>query len=159
MADEDDLLSRANSLIHSDAGGSPGERRRLPQTTRRRRSFLASLDPGERSSGNTRSARGPHDDEELPLLTDVVAGDDAESAEGSQDRAADLRPALSSELAVLLDRHLAAVLPGLIEAAAQVANDQLRRNLTASVAQALDDFVAQRGQLLLPLDEATGDQD
>jgi hypothetical protein len=47
-------------------------------------------------------------------------------------------------------------LPALVEAAAAEAAEHLRQGIEASIAMAARDFVGQRGQLQLPLDEPAG---
>jgi len=153
MADDEDLLSRANSLINSDSGAARGERRQMPRQMRRRRSFLASTISAEDAEGSTRRARRSSEDDDLPLLTDVVLSAEAEPEASVDDIAAGLRPTLATELAQLIDRHLAASLPALVEAAAASAAEHLRRGIEASISIAAADFVAQRGQLPLPLEE------
>ena len=156
--DDDDLLSRANSLIKADAGALRGERRESPRQVRRRRSFLASADPADTEDGGTRFPRRSSEEDDLPLLTDVVAAEDAEAAETAEEIAARLRPALAAEVAQIVGRSLEASLLTLVEAALVDASDRLRRDLEASLTTALRDFVAQRGQLQLPLDEPANDQ-
>jgi hypothetical protein len=153
MADDEDLLSRANSLINPDSGATRGERRQVPRQMRRRRSFLASTTSAEDAEGSTRLARRNSEDDDLPLLTDVVVDVEAEPETSIDDIAADLRPTLAAELAQLIDRHLAASLPALIEAAVADAAEHLRGGIEASITMAAADFVAQRGQLPLPLDK------
>ena len=153
MADDEDLLSRANSLINPDSGATRGERRQVPRQMRRRRSFLASTASAEDAEGSTRLAGRNSEDDDLPLLTDVVLGAEAEPEASVDDIAADLRPTLAAELTQLIDRHLAASLPALIEAAVANAAEHLRGGIKASITMAAADFVAQRGQLPLPLEE------
>ncbi len=151
MADDDDLLSRANSLINPDSGAARGERRQVPRQMRRRRSFLASTPSADDAEGGTRPAGRNSEDDELPLLTDVVISAEAEAS--VEAIAADLRPTLAAALAQDIDRHLAASLPALVEAAAANAAEHLRRGIEASISRAAADFVAERGQLPLPLEE------
>lgn len=156
MADDEDLLSRANSLINSDSGAVRGERRNNPRPMRRRRSFLASINADQVDSGQRFTRRGS-DDDDLPLLTDIVVAAEAEPETSVDDIAADLRPTLAAELGQLIDRHLAAALPTLVELAVLEAAQHLRQGIEASIATAARDFVAQRGQLQLPLEEPSSE--
>ena len=157
MANDEDLLSRANSLINADNGAGRGGRPSSPRPMRRRRSFLASPD-SDHSDGGQRFPFGSSADDDLPLLTDVVVTAEPEPEPSVDDLAADLRPILATELAQLIDRHLAAALPALVEAAAAEAAEHLRQGIEASIAMAAGDFVAQRGQLQLPLEEPVGSE-
>lgn len=157
MANDEDLLSRANSLINADNGAGRGGRPSSPRPPRRRRSFLASPD-SDHSDGGQRFPFGSSADDDLPLLTDVVVTAEPEPEPSVDDLAADLRPILATELAQLIDRHLAAALPALVEAAAAEAAEHLRQGIEASIAMAARDFVAQRGQLQLPLEEPVGSE-
>lgn len=151
MADDDDLLSRANSLINADTAAAHGERRNSPRQMRRRRSFLASANPADDAERGARFASRNSEDDDLPLLTDVVA--EVEPEPGVDDIAASLRPVLAVELSALIDRQLASALPLLVETAVYEAAMHLRQGIEANVAMAARDFVAQRGQLQLPLEE------
>ncbi|WP_291995103.1 hypothetical protein [Candidatus Accumulibacter sp. ACC003] len=150
MADDKDLLSRADSLIRPDAAAAIAERRENPRQMRRRRSFLASATPSDAA----RFARRSGEDDDLPVLTEVVLAEPAEPEETVESIAASLRPGLAADLAALLDRHLAAELPALLETASRNASEHLRQALQTTIASALRDFVGERGQLELPLESA-----
>ncbi|QKS31202.1 MAG: hypothetical protein HT579_21085 [Candidatus Accumulibacter similis] len=148
MAEDGDLISRADSLIHADAGVAGSDRRGNPRHGRRRRSFVAST--AERNDTEDRGAAAG-DDEDLPLLTEVVlpAVDAADMVPaGSADA---LRPLLAGDLGRLLEQRLASETPALIALVLDSAGEQLRQGLSAAIAAALGDFLAQRGQLPLPL--------
>lgn len=157
MSDDDDLLSRANSLINADAAAARGERRNSPRQMRRRRSFLASANPDGDSEGGARFVRRSAEDDDLPLLTDVVAAE-VEPAPGVDEIAAGLRPTLAAELAALVNRQVADALPLLVETAAHEAAERLREGIEARIAVAAGDFVARRGQLQLPLEDPVDNQ-
>ncbi|WP_291990451.1 hypothetical protein [Candidatus Accumulibacter sp. ACC007] len=152
MADDEDLLDRANSLINADAGARRDEQTNSARPMRRRRSFLASAD-SDHVDGSRRFGHRGSEDDDLPLLTDVVVAVEAEPETSVDDIAANLRPTLAAEFAELIDRHLAAALPALVEAATAEAAENLRHGIEASIATAASDFIAQRGQLQLPLEE------
>lgn len=148
MADDKDLLSRADSLIKPE-GVANSERRESTRQMRRRRSFLASPTP----SDVERFARRSSEDDGLPLLTEVVVPEEPEPEESVESIAAGLRPALAADLAKLIDLHLAAELPALVEASLLDAADHLRHGIEATITAALRDFIDQRGQLPLPLED------
>lgn len=160
MASDKDLLSRADSLINSDSGAGGSARGELPRQMRRRRSFLASSTPSAMPYGAAASTQLAPEDDNLPLLTDIVVAAEAVAEEESDDHVtASLRPALAAELAQFIDGHLADELPALVEAAALHTAKRLRDGIGASIAEALRDFVAERGQLQLPLEEPAGGED
>ncbi|WP_300335779.1 hypothetical protein [Accumulibacter sp.] len=148
MADDKDLLSRADSLIKPE-GAANSERRESTRQMRRRRSFLASPTPSDVERFAWRSS----EDDGLPLLTEVVVPEEPEPEESVESIAAGLRPALAADLARLIDCHLAAELPALVDASLREASDQLRHGIETTLAAALRDFVGQRGQLPLPLED------
>ena len=51
MADDSDLIRRANSLLNAEAAGVAGDRREGPRRIGRRRSFIASTTPPETAAG------------------------------------------------------------------------------------------------------------
>ena len=71
MSDDSDLISRANSLINADAG-TAGSSREISRRMRRRRSFLASTDAKDTSNVSSPPTRAASDDDDLPVLTEVV---------------------------------------------------------------------------------------
>ena len=148
MADDGDLISRADSLIRADAGAAGSDRRANPRHGRRRRSFVAST--AERN-GIEDGAAVCGEDDDLPLLTEVVlpvADADVGVPETLRDA---LRPLLAGDLCRLLEQRLASEMPALIASALDSASCQLREGIAATMAAALGDFLAQRGQLPLPL--------
>jgi len=139
MASDDDLISRADSLIRADAGAAGSDGRSNQRHGRRRRSFVASA---AELNGTEELPAAAGDDDDLPLLTEVVQPEMVTEA---------LRPLLAAELSHLLEQRLASETPALVSSALDVAATQLRQGILAAIAGALEDFVAQRGQLSLPL--------
>jgi len=148
MADDGDLISRADSLIKADAGAAPGDRRGNPHHGRRRRSFVAST-AQRGDTDDTAASSG--EDEDLPLLTEVVlpAADAAAAPPIAVEDV--LRPLLADDLCRRLEQRLASEAPALIASAVDSAGEQLRQGIASVIAAALADFLAQRGQLSLPL--------
>lgn len=108
----------------------------------------------EDSQANTLDAAEELDD--LPVLTDVVAIEDDIDGEDDrlQERIDDTQVALlAAQIAHAIGEQLACDLPGLIEAALASAGEQLSRGIGATMETALQDFIAHRRQLALPLDE------
>lgn len=97
------------------------------------------------------------DDDDLPVLTDVVLAVPPDPEEDAQGIAAGLRSTLAGDLADVIDRQLADQVPALLEATLVKATGELRLGLEATIRSALSDFLGQRGQLRLPLDEPGGD--
>jgi hypothetical protein len=93
--------------------------------------------------------------DDLPVLTDVVAFDDAiDGADRRQERIDETQVALlAAQIAHSIGEQLARDLPGLIETALASAGEQLSRGIGATMETALQDFIAHRRQLALPLDE------
>ena len=93
--------------------------------------------------------------DDLPVLTDVVAFDDAiDGADRRQERIDETQVALlAAQIAHTIGEQLARDLPGLIETALASAGEQLSRGIGATMETALQDFIARRRQLALPLDE------
>lgn len=159
MADTNDVLNRADSLMRPEGerahGSSPlGE-------TRRRRAFVAA--PKEaplrgapvmpRLEEIDLAATTPADDEDLPVLTEIVAPE-AAVAEAAPDRFDEtLVSILAADLAHSIESRLAVELPSLIEATLDSFQQDLRRGIVAATDAALKDFLARRQQLRLPLDE------
>jgi len=149
MTDQDDLVDRANKLMRAD-GRALG----------RRRSFLAS--PGQPPAPFTLPPPGFADDE-LPVLTEVVAADDfappsqaavaAVSADaGRPDEAAS--SLLAADVMKSLEEQLAAELPTLIEATLLNAQGELLAGVHSTLELALRNFLASR-QLPPPPDPDT----
>lgn len=158
MADPGDVVDRADALM------------------RRRRSFVAkapapvpvasqSVD-GE-AGGQDRNAAPTigevevlEDLDDLPVLTDVVAIDDEFNVAGNRlhERIDETQVALlAAQIAHAIGEQLAADLPQLIETALDSAGEQLSRGIGATMETALQDFIARRRQLALPLEEPRDD--
>ena len=161
MADPGDVVDRADALM------------------RRRRSFVAKppvLPPevsaafGSQAGAQAESAAATLDvrlaadsvggDDDLPVLTDVVAVEDDTTDAGNrrQERFDETQVALlAAQIAHAIGEQLASDLPELIETALASASDQLRSGIGATMETALRDFIARRRQLALPLDEPRDD--
>lgn len=137
MAEPSDVVDRADSLM------------------RRRRSFVAAPP----SKTETTSAPPPEvEDDDLPVLTEVVSAEAADSAARSERIDETQVSLLASDIAYAIGQQLSADLPGLLETALQNAGEELRAGLSASLETALHDFIARRKQLRLPLDEPNQDR-
>jgi hypothetical protein len=152
MAEDGDLIGRADSLINPEAATAAGDRRESSRRLRRRRSFIASNTPAEQPAQLTPPDRAA-DDEDLPVLTEVVSPAEAVPEATAADIDTGLRPMLAANLADLVDRQLRNDLPALIEAALGDAAEPLQRGLATTIETALRDFLTQRGQLRLPLED------
>lgn len=137
MTEPSDVVGRADALL------------------KKRRSFVAT--PGVRPPGPARTAPAA-DDDDLPVLTEVVSADAAVS-EARTERSDDTQVTLlAAEIAHAFGQQLADNLPALLEAALLNAGEELRAGLTATMESALRDFIARRKQLPLPLDEPPADE-
>ncbi len=154
MADDMDLLSRADSLIKPETAASSGDRRDSSRRIPRRRSFVASAT----GTPDTLARRSASDDDDVPLLTEVVLPAPAEPVETIDRIATKLRSTLADDLADRLDRQLARELPALLEATLVNAAELLQQSLETTIERVLSDFVAQRGQLRLALTEHAADK-
>ncbi|WP_300453725.1 hypothetical protein [Accumulibacter sp.] len=151
----DDLISRADSLIKPDAAG---ERLESRLQMSRRRSFVASPTRADRRLAPARPTPPASDDDDLPVLTDIVLPATTEPGANLEPLVARLRATLADDLADMVARQLANDLPVLLEAALLNAAEPLRQSLEATLQLALRNFVAARGQLRLPLAERHDDE-
>ena len=151
--------------------GNPG----IP--ARRRRSFLASKQsefleadtlptPPQPLPGALEDASKGTDEDDIPVLTEVVTGDPAtppQQTHPSQPPSEAPKPdlaasvdarfeELAAQMAEAIGRQMAYELPTLIEATLLNASEDLRTGITATMEAALRDFNARRKQLQLPLD-------
>lgn len=142
MAEHHDLVDRANKLMR-------GEGRALS----RRRSFLAAPGKPPAPVNAAVSAEPSPADEDLPVLTEVVAADElAPPADAAPPDAAAVHAApdeqalsqLAAELAGSLEQQLAAELPTLIEATLLNAQSELLAGVHATLDLALRNFLASR---------------
>ncbi|MEF8700201.1 MAG: hypothetical protein V5B32_00950 [Candidatus Accumulibacter sp. UW26] len=157
MTDDSDLIDRANSLINADTAAA-GSSRESSRRLRRRRSFLASTTL-EVTTLPALPGRPAGDDDDLPLLTEVVLPALPADAKSAGQVAPVRRPDLAADLVDLIDRRLQSELPALIDATVQHASDHLRRGIDAAVGTAVRDFLAERGQLRLPLEDPAADRE
>lgn len=144
MAENPDVVERADSLMRSGANAFGG---------RRRRSFVAAqanvaVDPADTPRPNI-------EDEDLPVLTDVVPAE-PEPAPVTDHRDRDderLLSIIAADLVCSIEQQLAIELPMLIEATLINAQNELRTGISSIMGMALRDFLAHRQQLRLPLDD------
>ena len=141
MAEQSDVVDRADALMHPEGSSLVG---------RRRRNFLAT--PTSRVAPAT-MAKQAHEDDDLPVLTEVVSAEAAVS-EDRTDRFDETQVTLlASDIAHAIGQQLTDDLPALLEAALLNAGEELRAGITSTMETALRDFIARRKQLQLPLDE------
>lgn len=141
----------------------------LPMPPRRRRSFLATRQserPAAPMPGPAPAPApvipAPPEEDDLPVLTEVVPGEEAEAAAAPAapptppaDAAAEFEACveeLAAQMAQAIERQMACELPMLIEATLLNAAEALREGFTSTTEVALRDFLAQRKQMQLPLD-------
>lgn len=159
MADNNDVFNRADSLMRPESerayastplGVRPGGI--SLEGGRRRRAFVAApVMP--KLEEIVFAAELPAEDDDLPVLTEVVAPEAAVS-EASPDRFDEtLLSILAADLAHSIETRLGVELPSLIEATLESFQQDLRRGIVAATEAALKDFLARRQQLRLPLDE------
>ncbi|MBL8402472.1 hypothetical protein [Accumulibacter sp.] len=153
MADDSDLIRRVDSLINAEAAAG-GDRREDARRPRRRRSFLASATPAESSANITPVTPSGNEEEDLPVLTEVVLPTPDVPAEDS----AKLRETLAADLAERLDRQLQSEMLALVEAALLTATDYLQNGIAATIETVLRDFIEQNGQPRQPIEEPARDQ-
>jgi hypothetical protein len=123
----------------------------LPPGGRRRRSFVAA--PSNLTKAAPAYALPQHEEEDLPVLTEVVSAEAAVS-EDKTDRIDETQVTLlASEIAHAFGQQLTTELPALLEAALINAGEELRAGISSAMETALRDFIARRKQLHLPLDE------
>ncbi|HMW53992.1 MAG TPA: hypothetical protein PKZ67_08430 [Accumulibacter sp.] len=153
MADDSDLIRRVDSLINAEAAAG-GDRREDARRPRRRRSFLASATPAGSSASITPVTPSGNEEEDLPVLTEVVLPTPDVPAEDS----AKLRETLAADLAERLDRQLQSEMLALVEAALLTATDYLQNGIAATIETVLRDFIEQNGQPRQPIEEPARDQ-
>lgn len=141
MPDNNDVVTRADSLM------------------RRRRSFVARTAHAEESgSAEVPPLPAPDDDDDLPVLTEVVPPEPVVSVPLADRFDETLVAILVADIAHAIEQQLAIELPTLIEASLLTAKDELHAGISATMEVALRDFLARRRQLRLPLDEADAGQ-
>ena len=154
MADNTDVFNRPEG---EGSYGSPPF-----GGTRRRRAFVATPQGGilpahavmPKLEEVVLPAEAPSEDEDLPVLTEIVEPEPAVSetpAEEGFDEA--LVAILVADIAHAIEQQLAIELPTLIEASLLSVKEELRAGIGATVEVALRDFLTRRQQLRLPLDE------
>ena len=142
MAEQPDVIERADSLIQGNPAGS-----------RRRRSFVAS------PLGKPEPVIVPTlpDDDDLPVLTEIVPAE-VVKPESNANRMDETQVSiLAAEIAHAIEQQMTFELPTLLEATLLTASADLRAGITATMETALRDFIARRRQLRLPLDDPNQD--
>ena len=136
MAAPTDVVDRADTLM------------------RRRRTFVAARPrPPEIASVPPNLAPHVAEDDDLPVLTEVVAVDAAGFTEHSERFDETQVSLLASDIAHAIGQQLTSDLPNLLETTLLNAGEELRAGITATMETALRDFIARRKQLQLPLEE------
>ena len=121
---------------------------------RRRRTFVAARPrPPEIASVPPNLALQVAEDDDLPVLTEVVAVDAAGFTEHSERFDETQVSLLASDIAHAIGQQLTSDLPNLLETTLLNAGEELRAGITATMETALRDFIARRKQLQLPLEE------
>ena len=135
MPEAEDTVDRADSLML------------------RRRTFLATRPSAQQPGPSAPASTLPAEDDDLPVLTEVVSAEAAISEE-KPDRFDDTQVILlASEIAHAFGEQLANDLPALLETALLRAEKDLRTGIATIMESALRDFIARRKQLHLPLEE------
>ena len=148
MADDGDLISRADSLIKAEAGTARDDRSGQARPLRRRRSFVASTASATNWEPESGDSTTPVGDDDLPVLTEVVLPDQI-VAEPVLD-VAGLRQALFSEFAQALGNRLQQALPPLLEAALRRATDELQEALAESIDAAVRELPEREAEVPPP---------
>ena len=138
MSDASDVVDRADSLM------------------RRRRSFVAARPRAPEMAKPASVPLPAIEDDDLPVLTEVVSADAAGFDERSERLDETQVSLLASDIAHAIGQQLTFDLPSLLETALLNAGEELRAGITATMESALRDFIARRKQLRLPLDEPDG---
>jgi hypothetical protein len=140
MAENPDVVERADTLMRSGASSFGG---------RRRRSFVAA----QASAAETPVPA--IEDEDLPVLTDVVPAEpDPVPEPDHRDRDDErLLSIVAADLVCSIEQQLAIELPMLVEATLINAQNELRAGISSIMGMALRDFLEHRRQLRLPLDD------
>ncbi len=142
MSEHTDVVERADSLMQ---GGTS------PFGSRRRRSFVATT---TRDAEFTNTPLPTIDDDDLPVLTDVVPAEVEQVSEASSEPDEEaLLSIIAADLVHSIEQQLAIELPTLIEATLINAQNELRAGVNSTLEMALRDFLARRQQLRLPLDD------
>ena len=140
MAEASDIVDRADTLM------------------RRRRTFVAARPrPPEIAAPIPSPPPQATEDDDLPVLTEVVAADAAGFAEHSERFDETQVSLLAADITHAIGQQLTNDLPSLLETALLNAGEELRAGITATMESALHDFIARRKQLHLPLEETDSD--
>ena len=119
---------------------------------RRRRTFVAAR-PCAPQIATSIAPPPAIEDDDLPVLTEVVSAD-AAGFETPSERFDETQVSLlASDIAHAIGQQLTFDLPSLLETALLNAGEELRAGITSTMESALRDFIARRKQLRLPLDE------
>ncbi len=147
MSNEPDLLARADLLIRPDVSPTVCETTE-PRRLSRRRSFVAASEaPRQQQQGELSLDQ----DDDLPVLTDVVTPPTPMTTDETADLGGELRDTLANDLADCVRRRLVDELPAQVDDFFRRASDELRACIATTLTDTIGDFLAQRGQLRLPL--------
>ncbi|MEO8410378.1 MAG: hypothetical protein ABI478_07385 [Propionivibrio sp.] len=113
---------------------------------------------GDSDANEEREESEDNEDRDLPLLTEVVANEPAPAVPPANRLDEALLAAFAVDLVRTLEQQLASELPALIETSLLDARIELRAGIGATLSRALRDFLAQRQQLRLPLEEPDPDR-
>lgn len=177
MAEDNDVLNRADSLMTRAEGSFIGGRRRrtfiaapqadFPENELAAQQLQGALQDYFLQAGSVMPRleevvfpeMPPSEDEDLPVLTEIVAPEPAVSEPAPEDPFNDtLVEILVADIAHAIEQQLAIELPTLIEASLLTVKEELRAGISATMEIALRDFLARRQQLRLPLDEPKRDE-
>ena len=144
MAENSDVVERVDSLMRPGGNSFGG---------RRRRSFVAAQIHAAADAADT--PLPSIEDEDLPVLTDVVPAEPEPIPEPDHRDRDDERllSIIAAELVCSIEQQLAIELPMLIEATLINTQNELRSGISSIMGMALRDFLAHRQQLRLPLDD------
>ena len=143
MAENADIVGRADALMRPDASSFGGRRRRV--------FIAAAVDKAIPISAPA------DDDDDFPVLTEVVSAEPAVPAAPAVRDDEALLAIIAADLVHSLEHQLAAELPTLIEAALVNAQIELRSGINSTMDMVLRDFLARRQQLKLPFEDPDRD--
>jgi hypothetical protein len=131
MSNEIDVVGRIESLTH------------------RKRVFVA-----RDACAEIASEERHHNDEDLPVLTDVVEPENLAAQTPPRDLIEPLIDGLRHELSEVVRHQLAAEIPNLIQQATSQLAIELQQTITRRVESSLIEYLARRRQLALELPES-----
>ncbi len=126
----------------------------LATPARRKRSFVAAprvIDLADKPA----TVASTLDDDDIPVLTEVVLPEPAEAAVAEIRSDGSLVATVAAEVVQAIEQQLAIELPMLIEAALLNAGEELRGGINTTIEVALRDFLARRRELARPVEVST----